>query len=65
MKYRVKFEMESDLGDSVSETVQKALVSALGPVSKITIVPVPGYTWYIQLDSPVASSDLRSKQLSK
>ena len=59
MKYSVEFEMESDGGDAVSETVQKALMSAFGSIDKLRIVPVPSYTWYIQVNNPIISNEVR------
>jgi hypothetical protein len=60
MKYIVEFEMQSDLGDAVRETVQKVLMSSLGSVEKLKIAPVPTYTWYIQVNNPIIPSSLRA-----
>ena len=48
MRYTVEFEMRSDLDDTVSESVRKALVSTFGTVDKFSIVPCREYIGYIQ-----------------
>lgn len=52
MRYVVELELQSDLGNAVSEAVQNAL-SALGRVVDLRIAPMKSYTWNIQLNPPV------------
>ena len=52
MRYTVEFEIDSDLGGSISEALHKALRSAFGSIDKLRIVPVRTYIGYIQHDQP-------------
>ena len=49
MRYVVEFELHSDLGGTLDESVQKAM-SGLGSIEKLKIVPVRSYTWVIEAD---------------
>lgn len=53
MRYAVEFEMQSDLPESVSEAIHKALVSAFGSIEKFKIVPERSYVGYIQQNQPI------------
>ncbi len=48
MRYTVQFEMRSDLHETGSESVRKALVSTFGSADKFSIVPCGEYVGYIQ-----------------
>jgi hypothetical protein len=64
MKYVVEFEMGSDRGDSVSEVVYAALVSAFGKIDKLRIAPVKTYIGYIQENQAILWSEFHPYQSS-
>ena len=53
MRYTVEFEMRSEVHETVSECVRKALVSTFGSVDKFSIVPCREYIGYIQGNEPI------------
>jgi hypothetical protein len=60
MRYAVAFEMQSDLGDTVSETVYKALVSVLGRIDDFKIEHSGStYIGYIQGNRPIIWHEVR------
>jgi hypothetical protein len=59
MRYTVEFELDSDLGNSIGESLHKALQSAFGSIDKLRIVPVRTYIGYIQQDQPVIWREVR------
>jgi hypothetical protein len=62
MRYTVEFEMHSDLGDSISAVLHKALQSAFGSIDKLRIVPVRTYIGCIQQDQPIIWREVRRNQ---
>jgi hypothetical protein len=52
MRFVVEFEMQSSLGNDLSEAVTKALVS-VGKVSNILVVPMRTYNLNVQLNEPI------------
>jgi hypothetical protein len=65
MRYAVEFEMQSDLGAAVSETVYKTLVSALGRIDKFRIVLSGTYIGYVQGNRPIMWSEVRPERPSE
>ena len=59
MKYNVEFEMHSDLSDSISEVVSKALQSAFGSIDKLRVVPVTTYVGRVQQDQTIIWNEVR------
>jgi len=53
MRYSVEFEVQSDHGETVSETIHKALVSAFGSIDEFKVVPSREYVGYIQENQPI------------
>jgi hypothetical protein len=62
MRYTVEFEIQSDNGDIVSETLYKALAIAFGSVDKLRITPVRTYIGHIQENQPFIWSEIRRNQ---
>ena len=59
MRYAVEFEMQSDLRETVSEAVYRALVSAFGNIDKFKIVPVRAYVGHIHGNQPIVWKEVR------
>jgi hypothetical protein len=48
MKYTIEFEMQSDVGGTVSERVYSSLVSAFGSIDRLRILPIRTYVADLQ-----------------
>jgi len=48
MKYTIEFEMQSDVGVTVSERVYTSLVSAFGSIDRLKILPIRTYVADLQ-----------------
>jgi hypothetical protein len=60
MRYTVAFEIQSDLGEAVSETVYKALVSIFGRIEEFKIAHIGNtYIGYIQGNRPITWNEVR------
>jgi len=59
MRYTVEFEMHSDLGNSISEVIHKALQHAFGNIDKLRVVPVRTYVGDMQQGQPIIWREVR------
>jgi hypothetical protein len=55
MRYVVQFEVQSGMGDDLSEAVTKALLS-VGKVSNILVVPMRTYNLSVQIHGPIQAN---------
>jgi hypothetical protein len=62
MRYTVEFEVESDLGGSISGMLKKALATVFSSVNKLRIMPVRTYIGYIQENQPIIWSEVQRNQ---
>jgi len=43
MKYMIEFELQSDVGGTISERIHNSLVSAFGSIDRLKILPIRTY----------------------